>query len=504
MNFLPPAFLPRFLAPLGLALLVSDGAAESDEKPHIIFVMADDMGWGQTGYRGHPLLKTPHLDAMAANGLRFERFYAGGPVCSPTRASMLTGRSHDRTGVLSHGHALRLQEKTISQALKTAGYATGHFGKWHLNGLRGPGAPILADDPRSPGAFGFDEWVSVTNFYDRDPLMSRNGEFEEFAGDSSEIAVDEAVKFLDKHRRGAKPIFAVIWYGTPHSPFKASDADRAPFAHLDADSADHYGELVAMDRSIGTLRAKLREFGLEKDTLLVFCSDNGGLPKITPETVGGLRGNKGTVYEGGLRVPGIFEWPGTIVPRVTEYPACVMDLFPTVVDVSGLPEDAMLRPVDGRSLRPLFAGGPEAPEKRDAPIGFRYNQVRALVDDRYKLLTTDLEEGAFELYDLVSDPSESRDLATAEPEILEQFRERLLAWDATMEASFAGKDYPGGRVSPPDPEPVSWYDTERYRPYEAAWKERWEYRPYYERTKGFGIGKGKGNAKGEGKGKAKN
>ncbi len=476
----------------------------ANPKPNIIFVMADDMGWGQTGYRGHPLLKTPNLDAMAANGLRFERFYAGGPVCSPTRASVLTGRSHDRTGVLQHGYALRLQEKTIAQALKSAGYVTGHFGKWHLNGLRGPGAPILTDDPLGPGAFDFDEWVSVTNFYDMDPLMSRKGEFEDFAGDSSEIAVNEAVKFFDKHRSKDKPIFAVIWYGTPHSPFKASDSDRAPFAHLDADSAHHYGELVAMDRSIGTLRAKLREFGLEKDTLLVFCSDNGGLPKITPETVGGLRGFKGTVFEGGLRVPGIFEWPGTIAPRVTSYPACVMDLFPTVVDVSGLPVEAMLDPVDGHSLRPLFAGGPEAPEKREAPIGFRYNKSRALVDDRYKLLTTDKDAGAFKLYDLVADPAESKDLAASEPGIFSRMKEQLLAWDATMDASFVGKDYPEGKVSPPDPEPVSWYDTERYLPYEAEWKERWEYRPYYERTNGFGIGKGKGKAKAVGKDKPKN
>jgi len=158
-------------------------------QPNIIFVMADDMGWGQTGYRNHPILKTPNLDAMAANGLRFERFYAGGPVCSPTRASMLTGRSHERAGVLTHGYALRTQEKTIAQALRGAGYVTGHFGKWHLNGHRGPGVPILAEDPYSPGKFGFDEWVSVSNFYDVDPLMSRRGKFEEFKGDSSERTV---------------------------------------------------------------------------------------------------------------------------------------------------------------------------------------------------------------------------------------------------------------------------------------------------------------------------
>lgn len=466
-----------------LLLFVLPLTGGAKEKPNVIFVMADDMGWGQTGYRNHPILKTPNLDAMAANGLRFDRFYAGGPVCSPTRASVLTGRSHDRTGVLSHGYALRLQEKTIAQALRANGYVTGHFGKWHLNGLRGPGAPVLADDPRSPGAFGFDEWVSATNFFDRDPLLGRKGEIESFTGDSSGIAVDEAVKFLEHHRDGGKPMFAVIWYGSPHSPFKASDSDRMPFAHLDPESADHYGELVAMDRSIGTLRAKLREFGIERDTLLVFCSDNGGLPKISPETVGGLRSFKGTVYEGGLRVPGIFEWPGTITPRVTKYPACVMDLFPTVVDVLGLPEEAMIRPVDGISLRPLFAGSADAPEERGAPIGFRYNRMRALIDDRYKLLTTDGRAGVYELYDLVSDPTESKNLADTEPEVLSRMKEQLLAWDVTMDASFAGKDYPEGKVEPADPDPVNWYETERYRAHEAEWKTRPEYRRYYEGKK---------------------
>jgi arylsulfatase A-like enzyme len=177
-------------------------------RPNIVLIMADDMGWGETGYRGHPVLKTPHLDAMAASGLRFERFYAGAPVCSPTRASVLTGRANDRTGVLSHGYALRLQEKTIAQALRAAGYVTGHFGKWHLNGLRGPGAPILATDERHPGRFGFDEWVSVTNFYDLDPLMSRMGRIEEFQGDSSEIAVSEAVNDLEADPREANDLSA--------------------------------------------------------------------------------------------------------------------------------------------------------------------------------------------------------------------------------------------------------------------------------------------------------
>ncbi len=463
-----------------LVLLPFGNRCASAETPHIIFVMADDMGWGQTSYRSHPVLKTPNLDAMAANGLRFERFYAGGPVCSPTRASVLTGRSHDRTGVLNHGYGLRLQEKTIAQALKHAGYVTGHFGKWHLNGHRGPGAPIFNDDPRSPGKFGFDEWVSVSNFFDINPLMSRSGTFEEFPGDSSDIAVAEAVKFLGKHQASGKPMFAVIWYGTPHSPFKALDADKAAFAKLNEASAKHYGELVAMDRSIGTLRKSLRELGIADNTLLVFCSDNGGLPNIEPETVGGLRGFKGSVFEGGLRVPGIIEWPAVIKARVTNYPACVMDLFPTVADIVGLPETAMTKPIDGLSLKPLFSNEQGA---RSSPIGFRYQTKRALVEDRYKLLTNNLASGKFELYDLTTDAKESRDLSGELPEILARMTKQLVDWNAGMDASFAGEDYPEGQVSPPDPEPVNWYDLPQYRPFLAEWRQRWEFQSYLNRAR---------------------
>ena len=160
-----------------ITVLIAGCAKVDLTRPNIILVMTDDQGWGQTGYYNHPVLKTPNLDQMATNGLRFERFYAGAPNCSPTRATVLTGRSNDRTAVFNHGFPLRRQEVSITQVLRQAGYATGHFGKWHLNGFTGPGAPILAQDPRNPGNFGFDEWLSVTNFYEMNPLMSRNGEF---------------------------------------------------------------------------------------------------------------------------------------------------------------------------------------------------------------------------------------------------------------------------------------------------------------------------------------
>lgn len=448
------------------------------ERPHIIFVMADDMGWGETSYRGHSLLRTPNLDAMAAGGLRLERFYAGNPVCSPTRATVLTGRSNDRTGVLSHGYALRLQEKTIAQALKQAGYVTGHFGKWHLDGFKGPGAPVLAGDPRSPGAFGFDSWVSATNFIDMDPYLGRNGVPEKFQGDSSEIVVAEAVKFLQQHLASRRPMFAVLWFGTPHSPFRASAADKAPFSQLDAASANHYGELVAMDRSIGTLRQKLRDFGMADNTLLVFCSDNGGLPKIEPSTTGGLRGYKASVYEGGLRVPGIIEWPAVVKPRIISHPACTIDLFPTVAEIVGLPAGSFVEPVDGISLKPLLTAdiGP-----RTRPIGFRFGAKAALIDNRYKLLTNDRAKARFELYDLEADPREADDLSASRPELLAKMRRNLLAWNESVDASFAGKDYPEGTVTPPDPEPVFWYEAAPYRPWLPKWKEYWAYRTYIDR-----------------------
>ncbi len=464
---------------LGLLLLASAslfGADPSSSRPHIVLVMADDMGWGQTSYNGHPVLKTPNLDAMAAAGLRFDRFYAGAPNCSPTRAAVMTGRSNDRTGVQNHGYALRLQEKPLPRALRDAGYATGHFGKWHLNGYKGPGAPILAEDDHNPGAFGFDEWLSVTNFFDRDPLLSRKGKFEEHKGDSSEIIVAEALKFMAAQRAGGKPIFTVIWYGSPHSPFGAADPDRAAFAALPALSQHHHGELVAMDRSIGTLRRGLRELGLADNTLLWFCSDNGGLPEITPSTVGPLRGFKNTLYEGGLRVPGLVEWPAVIkAPRATSYAAGVVDIFPTIADLVGLPESALLKPLDGLSLRPVFTATAEIGPRSQA-LPFRHTRRAAWIEQRYKLVTPDVFAAqTFELYDLETDPAEKNDLAASRPELLARLRAALLAWQASVEKSVAGRDYPEGVVSPKEPPSRDWTTAPEYAPHLAQLARRPEY-----------------------------
>jgi arylsulfatase A-like enzyme len=459
---------------VGLALLAAPTAAHAAAapRPNVVLVMTDDQGWGQTGYYKHPVLKTPNLDAMAANGLRFDRFYAGAPVCSPTRASVLTGRGNNRSGVPSHGHALRRQEKTLPAALKAAGYATGHFGKWHLNAIRGPGVPVLGDDSHHPGAFGFEAWLTVTNFFDMNPLMSRRGKFVEFEGDTSSIIVREAMTFIRASVESKKPFFAVIWDGSPHSPWVASDADRKPFASLDTKSQHHYGELVAFDRSVGVLRQGLRDLGVADDTLLWYCSDNGGLPGIKPDTVGGLRGYKGSVYEGGLRVPGVIEWPAAIKPRVTGHPASTMDIFPTVADVLGLPDSVLLEPVDGASLKPLFAR--DLP-RREKPIPFRFGKKGALVDNDYKLVTQNIGGDAFALYNLADDPKESRDIGGDHPDVLKRMKAAFLAWSATVDASIAGKDYPEGRVRDDEPESHFWTEDDRYRPYFAEWSKRPEY-----------------------------
>lgn len=451
-------------------------AQQTGERPNIILVMADDQGWGQTGYNGHPILKTPHLDAMAESGLRFNRFYAAAPVCSPTRAAVLTGRTNQRTGVETHGYAMHRQEKTIAQALAGIGYATAHFGKWHLNGLRGPGVPILKDDPYGPEPFGFQTWLSVSNFFDRDPIMSRQGVFEEFKGDSSEIIVDEAIKFIEAKAKSKQPSFTVIWYGTPHSPFRASAEDAAPFADLADNSKNQLGELVAMDRSIGTLRKKLVNLGIADNTILWFTSDNGGLPNMKPNTTGGLRGNKGTVYEGGLRVPGIIEWPSKIKPRVTNYPAVSMDILPTLADIVGLESSTWIEPQDGISLKQVFDN---ELKKREKPIHFHYNGSAAIIDNNIKYLQVvgrRQQRTRYELYDLRVDQKEEKNLISSREELANKMRSMLETYQKSVEQSALGMDFDSKSILKGHRPPTSWTKFEGYQPYLKEWRKRWEYR----------------------------
>jgi arylsulfatase A-like enzyme len=430
-------------------------------KPNIVLVMADDQGWGDTGYNGHPELKTPNLDDLAATGLRFNRFYAGHCSCSPTRASVMTGRHPDRMGTFNPGMPIRAQELTVAKVLQSAGYATGHFGKWHLNGkgMSGnksttvmPGIAILADDPLSPGKMGFDEWVSADNFFDLDPVLGRNGVPEKFHGDGSDIVTDEALKFIRKQATAGKSFLAVVWFGSPHVPHIALPADKAAYSALSEKEQNYYGEITGVDRSVGRLRTALRELKLTDNTIFWYCSDNGG--HEGPKSTGNLRGLKGRLWEGGLRVPAIVEWPARIhKPFISETPCSTLDMYPTILEATGAVAQNQIQPIDGVSLIPLFDGKTDT---RAKPIPFWIHvgaqpAHAAWLDWPYKLHTNPAGEGKKGaataslplLYDVSKDPKETTDLAAKEPERVAQMTAALEAWKASVEKSLAGADYGG-------------------------------------------------------------
>ncbi|HKI90277.1 MAG TPA: sulfatase-like hydrolase/transferase, partial [Draconibacterium sp.] len=191
------------------------------DLPNIVLLMGDDHGWDEVGYNGHPFVKTPVLDEMATNGLRFDRFYSGHPSCSPTRGSFMTGRHPNRYGTFSPNWSIRPEEITIAQILSNAGYACAHYGKWHLGRVK-------KDSPTNPGAMGFDEWLSHDNFFEMNPVLSRNGETpEKIEGEGSKVIVDEAIRFIQKTQKKKQPFFVVVWFGSPHEPYSGLPEDIA-------------------------------------------------------------------------------------------------------------------------------------------------------------------------------------------------------------------------------------------------------------------------------------
>ncbi|HYF36628.1 MAG TPA: sulfatase-like hydrolase/transferase [Prosthecobacter sp.] len=474
-------FLAALTLVLGLFLLTAPTRAAQTEPPNIVLVMADDQGWGDMAYNGHPHLKTPNFDALAKEGLRFDQFHAAAPVCSPTRASIMTGRTPNRMGCFSWGHSLRPQETTIAEALNTAGYRTGHFGKWHLGSVQ-------KASPVSPGASGFDEWASAPNFFDLDPILSVNGKATQFQGDSSDITVDLALNFIRKCAAAKQRFLTVVWFGSPHDPHQALEADRAPYAALPEKQQNFFGEITAMDRAFGHLRTELRKLDLHENTLLWYCSDNGALPKVG--VTGGRRGHKGQIYEGGLAVPALLEWPALFkAPKVITQPCVTSDIYPTLLAVAGVTPGKQ-PPLDGINLLPILEG---TEKKRSQPIGFwetgakgistpsaqwmqdllaaqsqgeepnepirlrhdaavigapvplnKFPGHAAWLDWPWKLHRIENKktgEVNWELYDLSADPGESRVLFAEQPERVPQMQTALEAWLESVARSLNGEDY---------------------------------------------------------------
>lgn len=357
--------------------IVSSCNNNAAKKPNIILVMADDQGWGDMGYNGHPVLKTPNFDAMAAESLRFDRFYAAAPVCSPTRASVMTGRHPNRFGCFQWGHSLRPQEITVAQALKSAGYVTGHFGKWHIGS-------VLKNGKVNPGKSGFDHWLSAANFFDNDPVLSREGTAVKIKGESSLVIVDAAIEFIRENYSTTKPFFAVVWFGSPHNPHRATEEFRRPYEDQ-GKKKNFYGEITGMDAAMGKLRTEIRTLGIEQDTIVWYCSDNGGLPRLGAT---GGRGHKGQVYEGGLRVPAILQWPKRISkPATTNVPCNTVDIYPTLLEIAGVKVKKQ-PPLDGISLVGLIDG---KMKDRPRPMGFWHYHIKGISTPSDRWLTELLE-----------------------------------------------------------------------------------------------------------------
>lgn len=475
----------RTLAVVLLATLFAAHGAEDKTggsavvpSPNIVLMMADDQGWGETGYYGHPHLKTPVMDDMAGGGLRLDRFYAASPVCSPTRASVMTGRHANRSGAFAPNWSTRPQEITLAHILKRAGYRTGHFGKWHIGAVK-------RESPLNPNRMGFDEYLSHDNFFEMDPPLSRNGAPPEiFRGESSEIIVDEAVRFARRVHAEARPFFIVIWFGSPHSPYSGLEKDIALYQNVKkADMRMRFAEITAMDRAIGTFRQAIRDLGAADNMLLWYNSDNGIPVRSEDDSFnGGWRGHKGDLYEGGVRVPAVIEWPAVIkAPRVTSVPCVTSDILPTVIDLLGLEHPAPQRPLDGISLRALIVDGtmrdrPSAigfwkyasrgershtrwvseelsrgttPTTKNPAIDFvnyrhptartnAFGGTAAWVDNRYKLLKVGSRA---ELYDLLNDPKETTDIAARRPAVVKTMSDQLVIWQQSVERSLTGADY---------------------------------------------------------------
>ncbi|MFY0651291.1 MAG: sulfatase-like hydrolase/transferase [Cyclobacteriaceae bacterium] len=443
--------------------------AKERNRPNIILIMSDDQGWGDVGYNGHPHLKTPALDEMAKNGAVFTRFYSASAVCSPTRGSVLTGRQPDRYGIChaNCGH-MPQEEITLAELVKEKGYATGHFGKWHLGTLtkdtldanRG-GRPKNDAHYSPPWQNGYDEcFVTESKVPTWDPMvvpprsagdvsgkLTPGGHFGTFYwngagkivttnldGDDSRVIMDRVIPFIDKSINDNKPFLSVIWFHTPHLPTLTGEKYKNLYPGLSEDQQHFYGALSAMDEQIGRLRDHLKKSGVSDNTILFFTSDNGPEGKQTKgRTQGltkGLQGRKRSLLEGGIRVPGIVEWPDRIKKGTIEgFPAFTTDYFPTVASIIGTDISQFNRTYDGVDLMPVLQGKVKS---RNKEMIFQLRKQVALMNGNYKIYSDDKGE-SFNLFNLEEDPSEETNLASEQPDKLESLINMYRLWKQAME-----------------------------------------------------------------------
>jgi arylsulfatase A-like enzyme len=435
---------------LGATAALCTNQAQAAVKPNIVFILTDDQGWFDLGANGNPHVETPNIDQLAAEGVRFTHFYAS-PVCTPTRASLMTGRHYQRTGAVDTflgRDTLDSRETTMGNVFQQAGYRTACVGKWHLG-------RYMKYHPNRRGFdeyFGFWQYGFMNRYDDSDELFDNRTPVE-VTGYITDVLTDRAIRFVRENRN--RPYLLYLAYNAPHSPYLVPDRyiDRYLKKNIPLQDARIYGMLSCIDDNVGRLLQTVDK----ENTIVVFMGDNGGTSRYFKA---GLRGNKGSAYEGGVRVPFIARWPGKLpAGAVTAAMAQHIDVLPTFCELAEIPAPSKL---DGKSLAPLLKTG-----RGESPHGFIYNQwnrgypvLKTVAGDPElkanwsirnargeKLISTG------ELFDLAKDPGEQHDLAKAEPETaaaLQREFERFYA-DVTKSREYKRVPIEVGR---PDENPV--------------------------------------------------
>ncbi|MEX2581540.1 MAG: sulfatase-like hydrolase/transferase [Verrucomicrobiales bacterium] len=455
------------------------GAAESaaaDTPPNILLVMTDDQGFGDISSHGNPWIETPNMDRVATEGARFDRFFVE-PVCAPTRAALLSGRYPTRTGV--HGvtrnlEVMRGEEVTIAELLRDeAGYATGCFGKWH-NG---------AHWPHHPNAQGFDTFVGFCGGHWNeyfDPVLERDGEPFQARGFIADIVTDEAIAFMRLSAEKTEPFFCYVPFNTPHTPASVPDADWRRWRNAsepgDPFTRAMYALCENIDANLGRLLEALDSLGIAEDTVVLFLTDNGPNGKRFND---GMLGRKGSEMEGGVRVPLFVRWPGRIEPEtVIESNAAHIDILPTLCAFAGVEDpDGETLPLDGVDLSSLLLGGGEGLPERYF-YTWRNPDRWSIRSDRYRA-TRDT------LHDLIEDPAQKNNLASAKPKQHRDLVAAYRAWEAeAVPASPLPEPVPVGHdewprvtvqahefeVRPGEGEGISYCEM---RGYANQWIDRW-------------------------------
>ncbi len=426
---------------LASLILASCGLFEGDraKRPNIVLIMTDDQGWAQLGSHGDPILKTPHLDSLAAASVEMTRFYVS-PVCAPTRAALTTGRYNYRTGVVDTylGRAMMdPAEVTIAEMLRDAGYRTGIFGKWHL----GDNFPQRTIDQgfeesvvHKGGGIGQPSDPPGSDYFD--PILFHNGVQKPYHGYCTDVYFDQTIRWIGDG--SGQPFFAYVPTNAPHSPYLVPDSYREPYAAQGLSNKDAriYGMITNIDHNVGKLMAHLDAHGLTDHTVFIFMTDNGPTTRLHHA---GLRAQKGSVYENGIRVPLLVRWPERLSARKIDTLGAHIDIAPTLLAAAEASPPTELR-FDGRDLLPLWEDRAESwPERTYFVQAHRGNAPQpyrafAAVDQRYKLVQAlsfsqpAPPDAPLELYDLLEDPGETSDVAAERSEIVERLKASYDRW----------------------------------------------------------------------------